>query len=171
MVRGGNKNMQFKHKIRALMTVASAAAALSISLVAFSTGGAGAASKPTGTITFAEQVGTTPNYIFPYMICATFSVANIDGFDQQLYRPAYWFGLGSSAAVQPSLSLAKKPVHRTATRRPRSMMKGWKFADGQTVDAESVMFFLNMYRAVPTDYCGYNGKYGIPNMVKNATVG
>jgi peptide/nickel transport system substrate-binding protein len=31
------------------------------------------------------------------------------------------------------------------------------------------MFFLNMYRAVPTDYCGFNGKYGIPNMVKSVT--
>ena len=29
-------------------------------------------------------------------------------------------------------------------------MKGWKFADGQTVNAQSVMFFLNMYKADPT---------------------
>ena len=35
-------------------------------------------------------------------------------------------------------------------------MKGWRFADGQVVDARSVMFFLNMYKADPTAYCGYN---------------
>ena len=116
--------MQFKHKIRALMTVASAAAALSISLVAFSTGGAGAASKPTGVITFAEQVGTTPNYIFPYMTCATFSVADIDGFDQQLYRPLYYFGLGASAAVQPKLSPAKMPVMSNGNKDVHDQSEG-----------------------------------------------
>jgi peptide/nickel transport system substrate-binding protein len=167
VVRGGNINMQFRHKLRVLVTIGSAAAALSVGLVGLSMGGAGAA--PTGTITFAEQVGTTPTYIFPYMSCATFSVANIDGFDQQMFRPAYWFGLGSSAAIQPSLSLANQPAMSDGNKTATIVMKGWKFADGQTVDAESLMFFLNMYRAVPTDYCGFNGKYGIPNMLKSAS--
>jgi ABC-type transport system substrate-binding protein len=48
-------------------------------------------------------------------------------------------------------------------------MKGWKFADGQTVNAESVMFFLNMYKADPTSYCGYNKGYGIPDQVASAS--
>ena len=47
-------------------------------------------------------------------------------------------------------------------------MKGWRFADGQVVDARSVMFFLNMYKADPTAYCGYNAGYGIPDQVKSA---
>lgn len=161
--------MQFKHRVRGLLTIASAAAAISLSLIGLSAGGAGAVSKPTGTITFAEQIGTTPTYIFPYMTCATFSVADIDGFDQQLYRPLYYFGLGASAAVQPTLSLAHMPVMSNHNKTSTINLKGWKFADGQTIDAESLMFFLNMYRAVPTDYCGFNGKYGIPNMVKSAS--
>jgi peptide/nickel transport system substrate-binding protein len=48
-------------------------------------------------------------------------------------------------------------------------MKGWKFADGQTVDAQAVMFFLNMYKANPTAYCGYNPGYGIPDQVASAS--
>jgi len=35
-------------------------------------------------------------------------------------------------------------------------LKGWKFSDGQTVNAQSVMFFLNMYKALPADFWGYN---------------
>jgi peptide/nickel transport system substrate-binding protein len=48
-------------------------------------------------------------------------------------------------------------------------MKGWKFADGQSVNAQSVMFFLNMYKADPTSYCGYNKGYGIPDQVASAS--
>src|ERR1039458_8731212 len=86
-----------------------------------------------------------------------------------MFRPAYWFGLGSSAAIQPTLSLANQPAMSDSNKTATIVMKGWKFADGQTIDAESLMFFLNMYRADPTAYCGFNGKYGIPNMVKSAS--
>ena len=48
-------------------------------------------------------------------------------------------------------------------------MKGWKFADGQTVNGQSVMFFLNMYKADPTAFCGYNGGFGIPDQVSTAS--
>jgi peptide/nickel transport system substrate-binding protein len=48
-------------------------------------------------------------------------------------------------------------------------MKGWKFADGQTVNAQSVMFFLNMLKADPSGYCGDNGSFSIPALIKNAS--
>jgi peptide/nickel transport system substrate-binding protein len=169
VVRGGNNNMQVRHKLRVLVTIGSAAAALSLGLVGLTSGGAGAASKPSGVLTFAEAPNTPPNYIFPYVPCANFSVATIDGFQQQMFRPAYWFGLGSSAAIQPSLSLANQPVFSNGNKTATITMKGWKFADGQTIDAESLMFFLNMYRSDPTAYCGFNGKYGIPNQVASAS--
>jgi peptide/nickel transport system substrate-binding protein len=152
-----------------MVTIGSAAAALSLGLVGLSSSGAGASSKPSGTLTFAEAPTTAPDYIFPYMSCTYFSVANIDAFDYQIYRPLYWFGLGSSAAIQPKLSVADQPVFSNNNKTATINLKGWKFADGQTIDAESVMFFLNMYRAVPTDYCGFNGKYGIPNQLASAS--
>jgi peptide/nickel transport system substrate-binding protein len=37
------------------------------------------------------------------------------------------------------------------------------------VDARSVMFFLNMYRADPTAYCGYNPKFAIPDQVRSVS--
>ena len=48
-------------------------------------------------------------------------------------------------------------------------MKGWKFSNGQTVNAQSLMFFLNLYKADPSSYCGYNVGYGIPDHVASAT--
>src|ERR1700744_1581704 len=115
------------------------------------------------TLTFAEGPGAYPNYIFPYMSCTYFSVDNTQAFQYEMFRPVYWFGLGATTVVQPQLSLAKLPVMSNGNRTVTIDLKGWKFADGQTIDAESVMFFLNMYKADPTAYCGYNQGYGIPD--------
>ena len=170
VVRGGNNNMQFKHKLRFLVTIGAAAGALSLGLIAPTTSGAsGTTSTDSNTITFAEAPGAAPNYIFPYLGCAFFSVATLSQFQEMTYRPVYWFGTPGSSAVDYSLSPANAPVFSNSNKTITITMKGWKFADGQTVDAQSVMFYLNMYKADPTSYCGYNKGYGIPDQVASAT--
>ncbi|HVB70567.1 MAG TPA: ABC transporter substrate-binding protein [Acidimicrobiales bacterium] len=133
----------------------------------------GSPSKPTtaanATITFAEAPGASPNYIFPYMSCQYFSVSTINQFDELMQRPLYWFGKGGSSAYVPSLSFAQGPVFSNGNKTVTIAMKGWKFADGQTVNSRSVMFFLNMYKADPKSYCGYNPGYGIPDQVASAS--
>jgi peptide/nickel transport system substrate-binding protein len=130
---------------------------------------ASVAAEPSGTITFAETPGANPNFIFPFMGCAYASVNNINQFQTLMYRPLYWFGLGGSAKFEPSLSPANRPVFTHGDRTVTITMKGWRFADGQLVNARSVMFFLNMYKSDPTAYCGYNAGYGIPDQVKSAS--
>src|ERR1700691_5937293 len=170
MVRGGNNNMQLKNKFRLWVALGTVAGSLALGLIApLSSSGAGAASTASNTITFAEGPGASPNYIFPYMSCTYFSVDNTQGFQYMMFRPVYWFGLGTNTVVQPKISLAKMPVMTNGNKTVTINMKGWKFADGQTIDAESVMFFLNMYKADPTSYCGYNAGYGIPDQVTSAT--
>ncbi len=124
---------------------------------------------PTGTLTYAEGPGANPNYIFPYMGCAYFSVSNSQQFQELMYRPLYWFGLGASSAVQFPLSLANAPTFSNKDKQVTINLKGWKFSDGQTVNAESVLFFLNLYKADPTSYCGYNAGYGIPDQVSSVS--
>jgi peptide/nickel transport system substrate-binding protein len=157
--------MQFGRKIRLAITIGAAASALSMGLIAPAVSGA---SAPSGTVSFAEGPGANPNYIFPYMGCSFFSVDNINQFQELMYRPLYWFGLKGSSAYVPSLSTGASPKFSNGNKTITIQMKGWKFADGQTVNAESVMFFLNMYKSDPTSYCGYNGGYGIPDQVKSA---
>jgi peptide/nickel transport system substrate-binding protein len=158
--------MQIKHKLRLATTIGLAAGALTLGLVAPSVSGA---ATPSGTLTFAEGAGAAPNYIFPYMSCTNFSVATLNAFQFEMYRPLYWFGLGANSTYTPSLSLGSSPAFSNGNKTITINMKGWKFADGQTIDAQSVMFFLNMYHSVPTDYCGYNKGYGIPDQVGSAS--
>jgi len=157
--------MQLGRKLRLLITGGAVASALSMGLIAPSVSGA---SAPSGTITFAEGPGANPNYIFPYMGCAYFSVDNINQFQTEMFRPLYWFGLGGSSAYVPKLSLGNSPKFSNGNKTVTIQMKGWKFANGQSVNAQSVMFFLNMYKADPSSYCGYNPGYGIPDQVANA---
>jgi peptide/nickel transport system substrate-binding protein len=142
--------------------------AMGLVLAACGGGSSSATPKKGGDIYFAEGPGASPNYIFPYVGCANFSVANLNQFQFLMYRPVYWFGLGASTAVDYNLSTAKQPVFSDGDKTITITMKGWKFSDGQTVNAESVMFFLNMYKADPTSYCGYNAGYGIPDQLSSA---
>jgi peptide/nickel transport system substrate-binding protein len=161
--------MQFKSKLRLVVTIGAVAGACTLGLVAPSVSGASPASTSSNTITFAEAPGAAPNYIFPYLGCQYFSVATLSQFQEMTYRPVYWFGTPGSSAVDYSLSPAKAPVFSNGNKTITIDMKGWKFADGQTVNAESVMFFLNLYKADPTAYCGYNKGYGIPDQVASAS--
>jgi peptide/nickel transport system substrate-binding protein len=131
----------------------------------------GGSSPPTvsGSIYFAEAPGAAPNYIFPYLGCQYFSVSNLNQFQFLMFRPLYWFGLGSSTAVEPMLSPAKRPAFSHGDTEITIRLKGWRFSNDQIVDAQSVMFFLNMYKAVPKKYCGYNAGYGIPDELASAS--
>ena len=164
--------MQRKSKWWIATVVVVALAAITIGLVAGSSNSP-STSTTTGsasnTITYAEAPGASPNYIFPYLGCQYFSVATLSQFQEMTYRPLYWFGTPGSSAVDYSLSTAAAPVFSNGNTTITIDMKGWKFADGQRVDAQSVMFFLNLYKADPTSYCGYNKGYGIPDQVANAS--
>ena len=157
--------MHFGRKLRLAVTVGLSACALSLGLIAPTVSGASAPAS--GTLTFAEGPGANPNWIFPYESCQYCSVDNINQFQDEMFRPLYWFGLGGSVTLVPSLSLASSPVYSNGNKTVTLKLKGWKFASGQTVNAQSVMFFLNMYKALPADFWGYNPGYGIPDQVSS----
>jgi peptide/nickel transport system substrate-binding protein len=121
------------------------------------------------TITYAEMPGASPNYIFPYTSCLYDSPNNIGQFQQLMFRPLYWFGVSPSVSESPALSLAQKPVYNKAHTSVIITMKGWRFANGQIVNAESVMFFLNLFESNPLALCGYEPGMGIPDQVRSVT--
>ena len=63
-----------------------------------------------GTLTIAEAAGDGPDYIFPMMGEEYFFLANFQLIDL-LYRPLYWFGTGSTPALNEGLSVAEVPVY------------------------------------------------------------
>jgi len=154
--------MGAKSSFRRIVTTGLVVGSLTVGLTA-ATSGAATRPKASGTITFAEGPGANPNYIFPYMGCAYFSVDNINQFEDLMYRPLYWFGLGGSTAVQYPLSIAKAPAESANHEVVTIKLNNWHFSNGQAVDNESVAFFLNMYKADPTAYCGYNSGFAIPD--------
>ena len=53
------------------------------------------------------------------------------------------------------LSPANAPVYSDGDTTVTVALKGWKWSDGETVDAADVVFWLNMMRAEPRAFYGY----------------
>jgi peptide/nickel transport system substrate-binding protein len=110
-------------------------------------GGAQASGKPVkgGTATVFVVSGTQANYIFPFSSLTYFSVYNMQYFQYLMYRPLYMFGGNNqSVAVNYPLSTAQAPIYSNGGKTIVINMKGWKWSNGETVDANDVLFWLHM---------------------------
>ena len=115
-----------------------------------------AAAAPGGTVRVALPAGVTPSYIWPYMPRTDANEYNAEQFQMLMYRPLYMFGGNSpSVSVNYPLSLAHAPVYSADGKTVTITMKGWKWSNGESVDASDVVFWLNMMQAEPGDYYGY----------------
>jgi len=109
-----------------------------------------------GTATVALLPNTTANYIFPFLGIAYASEYNTLGFQELMYRPLYYFGNnGNSLSVNYPLSVADAPVYSNGDKTVTINMKGWKWSNGEAVDAQDVVFFLNMLQGEKANYYGY----------------
>jgi peptide/nickel transport system substrate-binding protein len=114
------------------------------------------AAQPGGTARVALPAGVTLNYIWPYTPLANANEYNAEQFQMELYRPLYMFGNnGNSVDVNYPLSLANAPVYSNGGKTVTITMKGWKWNNGESVDASDVIFWLNMMKAEPNNYYGY----------------
>ena len=154
--------------IRRMVGVGLAAGALTLGLVTLAPATSSGASTPT-TASWAELPQTPPNYIFPFMSLAFFSVSTINQFQFLMYRPLYWFGNGSTPNLNPSLSLAQNPVYTNNGETVTIDMKPYKWSNGETVTAENVMFWMNMLHAEKANWAGY-APGTIPDDIKSISV-
>jgi peptide/nickel transport system substrate-binding protein len=146
-------------------------AASALVVAACSSGSSGsnsvASSLPTNgnTATWAELPGFIPNYIFPFTAPTSYGTWNLDDFQELMYRPLYWFGGSSSAptSVNLSVSLAAAPVWTSNTSFTITL-KPYKWNNGETVDADDVIFWMNMYKAEEDNFGGYVPGY-IPDNI------
>ena len=131
---------------RRALTTSLLAMALTLGLLALAPSAkSGAASTPT-TVTFAEPPQAPPNFIFPFMSLAFFSVYNSEQFQYRMYRPLYWFGEGATrTSISPSPS---PPPDLSSSRDTVTVdLNNYKWSNGETVTAENVMFWMNMLHA------------------------
>jgi peptide/nickel transport system substrate-binding protein len=112
---------------------------------------------PSGIVRWAEAPSSTPNWIFPFMSLRYYSIANQNQFQYLMYRPLCFFDQTNSShpSLNASLSLAHPPVFSDGDRTVTVELKGWRFSNGQLVDAQSVIFSLNMLRVEKGYFGGY----------------
>jgi peptide/nickel transport system substrate-binding protein len=149
-----------KRRVRASLAVA-AVAALTLLASACSSGSSGqggASGKPAsgGTATFAEPPGVTPNYIFPMLTGAYYSVANIEQFQRLSFRSLYWIGNAQGQPeVNPALSLASLPVYSDNDSVVTIHLGNYTWSDGQPVTTRDVAFWINMLEANKANFAAY----------------
>jgi peptide/nickel transport system substrate-binding protein len=109
-----------------------------------------------GTASYS-MLGVQPDWIWPFTPASNYSVTNTQVFQWLMYRPLYMFGDdGVSTAVNYVLSPARTPVYSDGGRTVVINLKDWKWSDGERVDAQDVVFWLNMMRAEKANYAGYS---------------
>ena len=164
----------WRHKLAAFV-VAAAVIMLSVAACSSSSPSSSLTSDSAdvsgGTASYS-MLGVQPTWIWPFIPAADYSVTNMQVFQWLMYRPLYMFGDdGDSTSVNYTLSPARAPVYSDGGRTVVINLKGWKWSDGERVDARDVMFWLNMLRAEKANYAGYSPG-GIPDdLVSYAATG
>jgi peptide/nickel transport system substrate-binding protein len=164
--------MYLGRRKRRLGTVAAIAAAGLIAAGCGGSGGGGGGTSSSGgtkvkggTATQYVIAGTQANYIFPFMSLTYFSVYNSQFFQNMFYRPLYFFGGNNqSVNVNYPLSPANAPVYTNGGKTVVINMKGWKWSNGETVDANSVLFWLHMMVAEEKNWAAFSPG-GIPENI------
>ncbi len=109
---------------------------------------------PTGTITYAEPVGTTPTYLFPLY---DGSNTNAAYFQTTCWLPLYSFGSNSSPniAVDGKLSLAKPPVLSNDNKKITIVLKKYDWSTGAPVTSRDLVFWMNIMLNEKTNFSNY----------------
>lgn len=110
---------------------------------------AGAGVEKGGVVTFAEQPGSPPTYIFPLYNGANSGNNNITYLQPLLWRPLYWFGHVHSAAAtfNARLSLALPPVFSNGGKTVSMRLEHVTWSDGRPVTSRDILFWMNLLRA------------------------
>ena len=125
-----------------------------------------------GTITYDIEAGSQPTYISPITPAANGSVYNAE-FQYLMYRPLYWTPQGNRPIINTALSLAPVPTYSNGDKTVTiNLSHNYKWSDGKPVDAQDVLFFIDVLRAAvkenPANFSNYT-KGAFPDNVVSAT--
>ncbi len=121
---------------------------------------AGTPSGKAGTITWAMQPGTSPNWIFPVVPTASNSVFNNFTFIWEMWRPVYWTVNGTVPEIEPNMSIADPAVYSNGNKTVTiSLKSNYKWSNGQPITANDLLFYIDLVKAgikaSPANWAGY----------------
>ena len=146
---------------------ASVAGSCLITAVASPGGAAGGGS----TVTFAEQPGAQPNFIFPFMNNRFFGPSNTAEFQYLMYRPLYWFGSNGTPTLDVRRSLADPPTFSRDNTTVTINLHPYRWSNGEAVTAQDVVFWLNLLHAEKANWAPYSlGSDTIPDNIARVSV-
>ncbi|HEY1967478.1 MAG TPA: ABC transporter substrate-binding protein [Pseudonocardia sp.] len=108
-----------------------------------------------GVATMALKANGTTNYILPFMPTQYLTVNNVSLLQYPLFRPLYWFGVGTEPVVSNQLSLADIPAYADNNRTVTVTLRNYAWSDGTKVDADGVLFWMNMMKAEKANWGAY----------------
>lgn len=161
----------WRHGLRRIIVAVMAALALFIAGCGSNNSATSSVKVKGGVATYA-QLGVKPEWIWPYIPSSQDTVSNTQVFQWLMYRPLYMFGNdGNSVSVNYALSPASPPVYSDGGKTVVISLKNWKWSDGESVDAQDVMFWLNMMKAEKVNYAGYAPGVMPDNLVSYSATG
>ena len=125
-----------------------------------------------GTVTIALPPSVTNTFIWPFIPLDQSSTYDTLQWQWLMYRPLYMFGdNGQSVAVNYPLSPAQPPVYSDDGKTVTITMKGWKWSNGETVNASDLIFWLNMFEAQKANFYGYSPGLAPDNITSYSATG
>jgi peptide/nickel transport system substrate-binding protein len=143
---------------RVIALTAAAAAAMIVVAACGSSSGNGAGKPQTGgTVTFAEQPGSPPTYIFPLYDGANSGNNNITYLQPLMWLPLYWFGHSNNdqATINYPLSMAYPPVFSNNGETVTMKLKKYKWSNGKPVTSRDLEFWMNLLLAEKDESAAY----------------
>jgi peptide/nickel transport system substrate-binding protein len=158
--------------VAVLAAVAMVAAACSSSGTSSPSGSStsGGTAVTGGTATIALPPSVTYTWIYPFYSITNASVYNINQFQWLMYRPLYFFGNNTNGdvGINYGSSPASQPVYSNGGKTVTVTMKGWKWSNGEPVDANSVLFYLHLAMGNKANWYAYAPGL-LPDNVTSAT--
>jgi peptide/nickel transport system substrate-binding protein len=134
--------------LAAILVVLAMAAACTNSSSANKSAGAKAKS-----VTFAEQPGSTPNYIFPLLPPSNCTTANLPEFEYMMWRPLVWLGHGQQLTIDADKSMSSGITY--GNKAVTIALKSAQWSDGKPITSRDIAFYLNLVKANATQDCWY----------------
>ncbi len=110
------------------------------------------------TVTFAEQPGSPPDYVFPLQPAEWFTFANDQEFSYLLYPTLYWIDSNGEPVVNDAMSLAYPPVFSVNAAHDTVAtitLKNIHWSDGVQLTTRDVEFWMNLLFANKADWGDY----------------